>query len=266
MSTPITAVANKSLPALARAGLIAKGLVYILLGLIVLLNTTEISKQKSAADKTGVFETLRNNFAGQWLIPLLALGLLCYSIWRWTEAFKLVKEKEHLKKAIRYFFSGAVYILVCYTAVELMLNTFSKNGDNEQEFAHEALTKPFGQWLLGISAVVLAAIGVYQAIYGLSEKYRKHVQELSLQEASSKILLLSGKIGYVSRGIVWITMAYLMMRAALSGSSKEAGDTNKVFHFIESSWGSPVLAVVALGLIAYGVFNGVRARYEHFDK
>lgn len=265
LMNPIAAVASKSLPALARAGLIAKGLVYVILGLIVLLSTMEMSQQTSAPDKTGVFEMLKHTFAGQWLIPFLALGLLCYSTWRFVEAFRLVKEKEKIKKAVRYFFSGAVYILVCYTAVQLMMNTFSKNGDNEQEFARQALSRPFGQWLLGISAVTLAAIGVYQIFYGVSEKYRKHVQELNLHATSSRMLLLSGMIGYVSRGIVWITMAYLMLRAALSGSSKEAGDTSKAFHFIETSWGSPVLAIVAIGLIAYGLFNGVRAKYERFD-
>jgi uncharacterized membrane protein YiaA len=264
MNTRVSAVAHKSLPTLARAGLIAKGFVYLLLGVIVLMNTIEISHEKSAADKTGVFQTLHDNFAGKWLIPIIALGLLCYSLWRFTEAIKLIKEKENIKKAIRYFFSGTVYILVCYTAVQLMINTFTKNGDNEQKLAQQALTKPFGQWLLGIAAVVLAAIGVYQAVYGLSEKYRKHVQELSLHATSSKVLLLSGKTGYVSRGVVWITMAWLMLKAAFSGSSKEAGDTSKVFQFMESSWGSPVLSVVALGLIAYGIFNGVRAKYERF--
>lgn len=250
---------------MARAGLISKGFVYLLLGVFVFMNAMKIWQTSAQQDKTGVLQSIQDNFAGQWLLPVLAAGLLCYSCWRFIEAYHLIRGKENIKKALRYFFSGVVYLLICYTAVKLILHKPGNNSDSEQQFASETLSKPFGEWLLGLSALILAGIGIYQIMYGWSGKYRKHVQQLSLHTSSSKILLLSGKIGYMARGVVWIVMAYLMIRAALSGSSKQAGDTSKVFSFVESSWGSPVLAVIAIGLIAYGFFNMVRARYENFQ-
>lgn len=122
---------------------------------------------------------------------------------------------------------------------------------------------PFGPVLVGTCALLLAIIDGYQAYYGLSEKYRKHVQELSLQSGLSSLLLTSGKIGYISRGVVWRVIAYLFLRAALFASASEAGKTGKAFQFIETSpFCSPLLELMGFGLFAYGFFTFVQARHE----
>jgi hypothetical protein len=124
----------------------------------------------------------------------------------------------------------------------------------------------YGQYLLGAAALVLAGIGIYQIYYALSEKYKKHVQQLNLHTKAASILLGAGKAGYISRGLVWIILAFLLGRAALHANASEAGNTAKAFHFVESSTqGSLLLGALGLGLIAYGIFNFIRARYERFE-
>ena len=79
-------------------------------------------------------------------------------------------------------------------------------------------------------------------------------------------MLGAGKIGYVARGVVWAIISYLMIQAALAASSEKAGDTGKAFGAIDNSLvGSYLPAALGIGLIAYGVFNFVRARYERFE-
>jgi hypothetical protein len=79
------------------------------------------------------------------------------------------------------------------------------------------------------------------------------------------LLLRAGKVGYISRGVVWLVIAFLFLRAAFYAVASKAGDTAEAFRFIESSpLGSPLLGLLGLGLIAYGVFNFIRARYERF--
>jgi putative Mn2+ efflux pump MntP len=117
--------------------------------------------------------------------------------------------------------------------------------------------------LVGIGGLILAGIGAYQIYYGFSEKYRKHVQGLSLHSEQSTLLLRTGKVGYISRGAVWLVIAFLFLRAAVHSAASEAGNTGKAFRFIETSaYGSLLLGALGVGLVAYGVFNFVRARYE----
>ena len=148
----------------------------------------------------------------------------------------------------------------------MLFSSGKNNGDNQQQFASELLSKPGGEWLLGITALIIAGTGFYQVYYGLSEKYKKHVQKLNLHGKASSLLLTSGKVGYVARGIVWLVIAFLTLKAAIHASSAEAGDTGKAFSFLENSpFGSYILAALGVGLMAYGLFNFIRVRYEELE-
>ena len=255
---------------LAQAGLVSKGIVYCLIGLMAFMAAFEIGGQSSSgADKEGVFQFVENT-GGKFLLGLIVLGLLCYCIWRFAEAFRVKKKNEgELKrtgKRVRYIFSGLVYLTVCYAALRLLLHNDSGSGGNSfQTVIGELLNKPFGQVLAGLFAAFVAGTGIYQIWYGLSEKYKKHTGGFGRGEASGK-LLSAGKIGYVARGIVWLIISYFLFMAAFHANSSEAGDTSKAFQFLENGpFGSILLGAVGAGLICYGLFNFIRARYENFN-
>lgn len=89
---------------------------------------------------------------------------------------------------------------------------------------------------------------------------------MNRQKKQIRLLLVSGKIGYVVRGIVWLLLSYLMIRAAIHSNAGEAGDTGKAFSLVENNtMGSYFLAAIAIGLILYGLFTFIRARYEKFE-
>jgi hypothetical protein len=253
---------------LARTGLVSKGVVYCLLGMLAFMAAFEISGQSDdKADKQGVFQFVQERTGGNIILALIAVGLLCYSTWRVAEAVTSNGTKKSMGKRIRYLFSGMIYLSLAFYAVKMLVGKKDSEGKNStQEMVAALLDKPFGQWLVGIVALSIAAVGIYQAYYGISEKYKKHVTGLKLHSASSAMLLRSGKIGYVSRALVWLLIAFLLMKAALHSNSKEAGNTGNAFHFLETSpYGSYLLGILALGLICYGIFNFIRARYDGFE-
>jgi hypothetical protein len=263
----IAAEARSWVKRIAQAGYIAKGVVYVLLGLLGFMAAFELSgTSNNEATQSGALRYVKDLPAGTILLLLLAIGLLCYSTWRGIQAF-YNPDGEHKKwtKRLRYLSSGLAYLALAYTALRALFENRTSNGDQNQQVASELMSQPLGQVLVGLAALTLAAIGAYQLHYGLSEKYRKHVQGLSLQSQHSSLLLRSGKIGYISRGIVWLVIAFLFARAAIFSSASEAGNTGRAFQFIESSaYGSYLLGALGLGLIAYGIFNFIRARFEHF--
>jgi hypothetical protein len=219
-------------------------------------------------NKTGVFDFVYRQTGGQILLALIAAGLFCYTIWRGMEAFGDTEHKGKDAKGLavraRYLFSGLFYATIAVSAVRMLLAGRSDSGDSQQSFAQDLLSKPAGQWLAGIAAAILLGNGIYQIYYGLSEKYRKHADNLHGQE--SKALLTAGKIGYVARGVVWLLLSWLFFKAAFHRNASEAGDTSKAFSFLENAgYGPFLLAAMALGLTCYGVFNFVRARYEDFS-
>jgi len=154
---------------------------------------------------------------------------------------------------------------IAFHLSRILLSDKSGSGDQKQDLARELLSKPFGQWLVGIGAAMLLGNGIYQIYYGLSEKYMKHVEKAGASDYK-KELLFAGKIGYISRGIVWFLIAFLFFKAALHANSAEAGDTSRALAFLQDApYGSYLLATVGIGLLFYGMFNFIRARYENFS-
>ncbi len=255
---------------MAQLGLSAKGLVYIILGALAFMAAFEIGNHSSAeATSTGALSFVQDAPAGALLLGLLTIGLFCYVIWRFIQTFtNRGGEEKDWKHRLRYLFSGLVYLALAITALQMLLHQpgSSGGGDQNQQLAGKVMDRSMGQWLLGLGALIMAGIGIYQIYYGFSGKYRKHLQNLRLHSQTVSLLERSGKVGYMARGAVWLIIAYLLLRAALHANAAEAGDTSKAFQFLEGSpMGSYLLGALGLGLVAFGVFNFLRAKYERFD-
>lgn len=256
---------------IAKFGLAAKGTVYSLIGLMAFMAAFNIADQSSQkANKAGLFNEILDQPAGKIILIVVALGVFSYSIWRFIQAFLDTENKGNklkgLAKRFTYSFSGLTYLAFSLLAAKRVLGQKESGGSNSKGFAEDILNQPAGQWLLGLVALVLAGIGVYQIWYGFSEKYCKHVDEQELDEKASHSLLRAGKIGYIARGIVWLVIAFMSLKAALHSNSSEAGDTSSAFVFVENSaYGNYLLAALGLGLICYGVMNFIRAGFEKFN-
>ena len=160
--------------------------------------------------------------------------------------------------------SGFGYASIAITAIKIILKQRKDDGDQNQQYAAELLSQPMGEWLVGIGALIFAAIGGYQVYYALSKKYKKHVDTLNLHSNTASVLLRMGKVGYMARGIVWLILAYLLTRAAIYQNSSEAGGTGKAFVIQNGFMGNYLLATIGLGVAAYGILAFTRARYERF--
>jgi hypothetical protein len=269
ISTHVPAPPPEWVKRFARIGLTAKGIVYCLAGALAFMAAFEIGNSSDQnASKSGVFQFILEQPFGRILLALVALGLCCYTFWRIIEAVKDTNNKGTDAKGIavrlRYLFSGLVYGSLAFLAAKLVLGSGGGgNGDSRETLARELLHQPFGQWLVGAVALGTMANGIYQLYYGLSGKYKKHVQQARMQHDAEAMLIRTGKIGYIARGIVWLLIGYLFLQAALHANAEQAGGTKSAFSFLEStSYGSYMLGAVALGLICYGIFMFMRAKYE----
>lgn len=260
----LTAGKNQWLEKLARTGLAAKGFVYSLIGILAFMAAFEIASQSTEnADRAGVMSTVKNMPGGTIILGALVAGLVCYSVWRMFEAFGMKNKKKNWPKKIRYVFSALSYLLIAYAAFQVLM--YNDSGESNSHWSQEFIYKDFGKILVGAIALAMAGIGIYQIYYGFSEKYRKKFSGSGIPSSNASILLRSGKIGYAARGVVWLIISYLLIRALLNARASEAGDTAKAFGFIESSsYGSYLLGTLGLGLLAFGFYNFLRAAYEEF--
>jgi hypothetical protein len=253
----------------AKIGLIAKGIVYCIVGVLAFMAAFNIGGGTAqAADKKGVFQTILEQPFGKFLLALVSIGLFFYALWRIFQALKDTENKGNGLKGLSrrgsYLFSGAVYGALAFYAAKLVMGSHQSQGsDSRQTLAQKLLEQPFGAWLAGAVAIGIILTGLNQIYRGWSGKYKKKVQSAGLKHETEAVLIRAGKFGYVARGIVWIIIGYLFLQAALHANPKEAGGTGRAFQFLEeASYGPFLLGAVAVGLFCYGVFMFMRAKYQ----
>lgn len=263
----------------ARAGYAAKGVVYLLIGVLAVLAAFSAAGQGGVADQgqtVGSSEALRvldQGAFGDVLLALIAVGLVGYVVWRMMQAFidpEDVGEQDRgrVKRAM-YFVSGAAYAVLAYTAVRLLLGDGAGaegggsggSGGGTQSMTQTLLEQPFGRWLVGIVAVLIAARGVTQMAKAYGEDFFdriRHVGRLS-REHVRRI----GQVGLTARGLVFLMVAGFLAWAAIDANSGRARGLEGALDTLAGMPAGPwLLGAAGAGLLAYGLFQLIKARYR----
>merc|ERR1711916_377440 len=162
-----------------------------------------------------------------------------------------------------YAISGIVYGTLTYTAVKMITETGSSGGNSKQSLVASILEKSYGPIVVGIIAACLFGKAIYQFYRAYTGKYKNKIKIHQLNHKSKNLVLKAGKFGYAARGVVITIVSYFFFRAAMESNASEVKGKEGAFDFIQQSdWGSILLALVAIGLVGYGFFMIVKARYR----
>jgi len=259
---------NNKLKNIARTGLVAKGVIYAIIGILTFLAAFNLGGQK--AGKLQVIDFLEKQTFGKVLLIIIALGLLCYAFWRLTQATKdpesLGTNKKAKVKKIGYFVSGLIYfgigVLAFLDAIGFANSSSGSSGKNSSFLATD-----FGLTVLGIVGVILVGVGIYQFTRIKEDKFEKKFSVKALSEQKrKKTIYNSAYFGLASRGVIFLILGFFSIKAAFTSNPNEIKTTTEVFSFIEeSSYGSWLLGIVAAGLIAYAIYTFMLAKYRRFN-
>jgi hypothetical protein len=245
----------------ARLGLIAKGLVYCLLSALVFAPALGIRHHKE--NKEGAFRLLIDQPFGRILLVLLSICMLGYVMLR---CFQAVKGRDHSDRGYKsifrrtgYAISALIYLWATVIALKLVFGS-SEGHHDKTSLLQKVLQNGPGRIIVGVSALIIIGQGFYQMYKGLSRGFMKHVK--LYHSNFEKTFKLIGIIGYVARGIVLVLAGYLLLHAAIDFNATEAEGSQGAFRFLRNKVGNWVQYVIALGLLAYGLFMFVRARHE----
>ncbi len=248
---------------LARMGYAAKGVVYTVVGLLALQAALG---GPQATDSSGALRTIVSQPFGRILLGIVALGLVGYVVWRFVAAF-LNPEGEKTSKRVGYAISGVIHIGLALQAIRLAMGRASGgNGDQASHWTAEVMSHPFGRWL-----VVLGGLGV--AGFGIQQLYKAYTVELDKQLALGSIsadarswVVRVGRAGLAARGVVFAIVGLFLLLAALQTDPGEARGIGDALQTLERQpFGPWVLGLVAIGLVAYGIYELVRARYRRIQ-
>lgn len=253
---------------LARAGLVARGLLYV----VVAVLATQVAAGHNGArpDKQGALQAVVRQPFGRVLVLLLAVGFAGYAAWRFVEAAvgpADQRDADSVKgkfKRVGYFARSGLYAFFCASAVKLFLwsNSAAEEGA-EADWTARVLAWPGGTWLVQAVGLVAIGAGLYIGWRGVAGKFRKRLKSLEMGDAARRWVRVVGTVGMVSRMLIAIMIGVFLIAAARQHDPNQAvGIDGALLRLADGAYGPTVLVVVAAGLAAYGLYSFAEARYR----
>jgi hypothetical protein len=255
----------------ARLGFCARGVVYAVIGLIALQMVTNGATGGADASKTGALREIAERPFGRALLLVLAVGLAGYASWRLSEAMWGARDEadERKRAAKRLLSAGKASIYLAFLASTLGFvrkgpAASSGGGDGqEQTMTARVLDLPGGQLLVGAVGIGLLAGGGYVVYRGLSQKFEKRLDTSAMGRLTGRIVDVAGTLGLAARGLVFSLAGFVLVKAAADFDPNEANGIDGTLKLIaHQTYGSVLLAIVAVGLVAYGLYSFAEARYR----
>lgn len=243
---------------IAKAGYAARGFVYILFGWLALS-----ARSHAEEGKEGVFDAIHDMPMGDVLLPLTALGLIAYGVYRLTCAFLDTEGKGNRPQGLAgraaQFFSGVIHLALAYTATQFTggggVEPNGADGETTREATRTLLDYELGDaglWVIALGFFIAAGWQLYRAFKS------RHMKNLAPDAPPFTETI--GRIGVATRGLVFAVIGYSFVRAAQTEDAEQAKAMGSaVASLSETPW---LYTFVAFGLILFGVFSLIQARYR----
>jgi hypothetical protein len=246
---------------LARAGLVSRGVVYGIIGVLAL--KLALGDGGTATDQQGALRTIADRPFGKALLVVVAIGLAGYAAWRLLRASvgHGAEQRDDAKDRVAALASGIAYTVLCVAAVKI-LSGGSSSG-SPKGATGGVLAWSGGTALVAVAGVVMIGVAGYQAYKGLSRSFLEDDKTGEMGRGVERGFTALGVVGHVARAIVFALIGYGLIRAAIDFDPQKAvgldGALRKLAH---ASYGPALLAFVAAGLIAFAAYSLADARYR----
>ncbi|MBI1405456.1 MAG: DUF1206 domain-containing protein [Caulobacter sp.] len=253
----------------ARAGYAARGFVYLSIGTLAALAAVELAR--SPAGSRGAVTALADWPLGRLWIAVIAGGLIGFAVWR---ALQSVFDADHqgrdpkaIARRVGQAISGLVYGGLAWSLLEFLdgLEDISEAAETDaaRQQAAGLLDLPLGRWLVIALGLFILGAGIANLLKALGKNFG---EQLACHRGFHRWACWIGRIGYGARGIAFAPLGYLFIKAGWLANAGEARKLGGALQMLEAQpMGSPILLVTGIGLVAFGLFAMIEARWRHID-
>ncbi|MGY0020568.1 DUF1206 domain-containing protein [Streptomyces sp. YJ-C3] len=249
----------------ARWGLAARGVLYLLIGLLAL--RVAFGGGGKEADSSGAIRELAQQPFGKILVWAVGVGLVGMALWRLSEALFGASGPDGKKPGKRLLSAGrcVFYGFMAYSVLSFALSSRGSKGSDakSQDFTARALDLPLGRWLVGIAGVVVIGIGIGVGVRAVLRTFHKHLKKGQMSQHVRRAIDVLGISGGVARGLIYAGVGVFVLSAAAQYDPDRAkGMDGTLRAFADTPAGPWLLALIAFGLLLFGLFSFALARYR----
>lgn len=263
------AVYNPITERLTRLGYGIKGLIYIMMGLLAIQGA--LGKARTPADQFGAISTFSKLPFGQLLLWIVLIGLISYALWGLIRAvmdpFHKGTDLKGLIARGGYLVSAATYASFVIPTYRLIQGGRGGTSSSQTHLVSQIMALPMGRLLVGAIGVVAIAAGLYQVYTGIESKFERQFKPYALNADQYRIAIQMGRFGTIARGIVFAIIGFFFVLAAYYANPGRAQGVNGALTFLaKQPYGLWLLGIVAVGLIAFGIYSLMAAAWFRLQR
>ena len=249
---------------LARAGLAARGVMYVIIGWIAV--QVAFGRSRQQADRTGALHSISSTPVGGVLLWLLVIGFIGMALWRLSEALYGSPGSGGSKtsKRLTAFARAIMYGVVAYGVLKYALGLGSPQSSDTQsvDLTATLLKHPGGQALVVVVGLAFIGGGLYLAYKAWRKEFRRDLELGQMRTRTRRVVEWLGRYGGIARGIVFLTAGIFLVIAAVDVQPQQArGIDSSLRALAATPLGPWLLVVVAIGLIMFGLFSCCQAKW-----
>jgi len=256
--------ASDSRPAqwLARLGLTARGVLYILIGVVAIL--VAIGQRSHEADQSGALQLLAGQPYGLVALWLLFIGFAGYALWRLSEAlFGVTGEGNGAGPRLKSLVRAVLYAIFAYLTLKVITGKKPSQASQQKDLTATVMHHTGGRWLVGIIGVAIVIAGLVLVGEGIRRKFMKYLRTGEMSPRTRRAVERLGMIGTSARGLVFALAGVLVIDAAVQFKPSKAGGVDKALLTLrDQPFGEFLLILAAAGLLAFGVYGLAEARWR----
>lgn len=259
----VNAVPRPWVERLARLGYAARGVVYALVGILAV--QAAFGSRGQTTDTRGALQKIAEQ--STLLLWVIALGLFGYALWRIIQGVLDPEHKGNDAKGLvqrgAMVVSGLIYGGLALAAARIASGGGDAGGGGQQGFTADLMTKPFGRWLVVLAGIAVIVWGFVQLRDGWTEKFKKHLRLQEMDATEQRLATNTGKAGLLARGVVFLLTGWFLIQAGLRHDPSQARGLGGALETLAAQpYGPWLLATVAIGLVAFGAYSILQARYR----
>ena len=235
----------------ARLGYAVSGLMHLLIAWLAL--QVALGRAAGHADQSGALATLARQPFGAALLWVSCAGFVLLAVWQVSQVLSGRDSGTRVKAAGKL----VLYAALGWTAFTFAIGGRTSSSKQTRDVTATLMQQTGGQILVGLVGVAVLGIGGFHIYKGWQRKFLE-----DLQEHPGQWVVVTARIGYIAKGIALLVVGFLFLVAAAKHRAGMATGLDGALRTLrDAPLGPALLAGIAAGIAAYGIYSFARARY-----
>ena len=262
--TASRAANSKPLEYLARAGFVCYGIIHVLFAWVAF--DLAFGNSAHEGDQTGAMQKLASQPLGKALLIVVVIGMVALALWQGLEAAIGESGQRTTRAKAERVINGIraiVYLWLAWTGFKVLQGAGSSQSKSSKSATAHLMNSTGGRFLVGLLGLVVIGIGVGLLWYGLKRKFEEHLNIGQMRPEVYKTVRRLGMAGYSAKGTAYGIVGLLLIVAAVTyDANKATGLDGALKALANQPFGSFLLVLVAVGILAFGVYCFFQARFR----